>query len=219
MSKLTTTRIDTSEKRQEALRVVRDVYYNEKKWISDPEQEIGTEICKDDVKYSWFMVKVNDEPAGLLRLHYDPPLEFPAEFKVSLRKDIDLKAIAENGRFVDIGRFMILPRYRRKILVALRLMRAAIKEVVERNYTHFITDVFEGDPHSPFHFHTKVLGFEVIGTHLHGELNCSCTRIILTLDILKAYKRIKQRRNKIYRLLTADVRGILDKKLGTHPAR
>jgi hypothetical protein len=108
---------------------------------------------------------------------------------------------------------MILPQYRSKILVALRLMRIAIKEVVERDYTHFITDVFEGEPHSPFRFHTRILGFEVIGTHLHGELNCSCTRIILTLDILKAYQRLKLSKNRIYWSLTEGIRDILDKKL------
>lgn len=100
-----------------------------------------------------------------------------------------------------------------KILVALRLIRASIKEVVKRDYTHFITDVFEGEPHSPFKFHTQILGFEIIGTHLHGELNCSCTRIILTLDILKAYKKLKERNNKIYRYLTEGIQPILDKKL------
>ena len=79
-----------------------------------------------------------------------------------------MKEISKTSRFVEIGRFMILPRYRKNILVALRLMRIAIREVVERDYTHFITDVFEGEANSPFRFHAKILGFEVIGTHLHG---------------------------------------------------
>ena len=93
-------------------------------------------------------------------------------------------------------------------------MGVAVREVVERNYTHFITDVFEGEPHSPLGFHTRVLGFEVIGSHVYGELNCSLTRIILTLDILKAYKRMKERRNRLYWSLTEGIRGQLDGKLG-----
>jgi len=92
-------------------------------------------------------------------------------------------------------------------------MGSAVKEVVERNYTHFITDVFDGEPHSPLKFHTRILGFEVIGQHLYGELNCSLTRIILTLDIVKAYKRLKQRRNRMYRHLTEGVQGLLEAKL------
>ena len=164
-------------------------------------------------RYSWFLATVNDQPAGVLRLFYDPPLELPAEFKVTLRQDIDLKQMAKNGRFVEIGRFMILPEYRKKMLVAIRLMGVAVKEVVERNYTHFITDVFQGEPNSPLKFHTRILGFEIIGSHLHGELNCSLTRIILTLDILKAYQRLREKKNRIYWSLTEGIRGRLDRKL------
>jgi hypothetical protein len=132
---------------------------------------------------------------------------------VTLKKEIDLQELARRGRFVDIGRFMILPEYRRKFLVAIRLMRIAVREVIERNYTHFITDVFEGEPHSPLNFHTRILGFEVIGTHLHGELNCSLTRIILTMDILKAYQRLKMRRKRLYASLTEGYRGLVEEKI------
>lgn len=75
------------------------------------------------------------------------------------------------------------------------------------------------DPHSPLHFHTKILGFEVIGSHLHGELNCSSTRIILTLDILKAYQRLKERKNRIYQEVTAGIRDLLDRKLAERRVR
>jgi len=104
-----------------------------------------------------------------------------------------------------------------KVFVALRLMGAAVKEVVERNYTHFITDVFESEPHSPLKFHTRILGFEVIGQHLYGELNCSLTRIILTLDILKAYQRLKTQRNCIAWSLTEGIRGPLESRLVRMP--
>ncbi len=163
--------------------------------------------------YSWFLATVNGQPAGVLRLFYDPPLEMPAEFQVSLHQGVDLKKMAENGRFVEIGRFMILPAYRKKMLVAIRLMGSAVQEVVARNYTHFITDVFQGEPHSPLQFHTRILGFEVIGSHLQGELNCSLTRIILTLDILKAYQRLREKKNRLYWTLTEGIRGVLDQKL------
>jgi hypothetical protein len=121
--------------------------------------------------------------------------------------------LADAGKFVEIGLFMILPKYRKKILVAIRLIGASVQEVVERNYTHFITDVFEGEPHSPLKFHTRILGFEVIGQHLYGELNCSLTRIILTLNILKAYKRLRRQKNRIYWNLTEGIRGLLEARL------
>ncbi len=212
MGKITVIKIQDAANRQKAFEVIEKVYLHEKNWIFSVQDAIPEDIA-DNTTFSWFLAYVNERPAGVLRLYYDPPLEFPPDFKVTLNKDIDLNAIAQTHRFVEIGRFMILPEYRKKILVALRLMRIAIKEVVERDYTHFITDVFENEPNSPLDFHTKILGFEVIGTHLHGELNCSLTRIILTLDILKAYQRLRERKNRIYWSLTEGIRGTLDKKL------
>lgn len=212
MARIKTSKILDSETRAQAFEVIEQVYLKEKKWISSVEAEIPVDIASS-TKYSWFLAIVNDRPAGVLRLYYDPPLEFPPDLKVTLYKDFDLKKIAETSRFVEIGRFMILPSQRKNILIALRLMRIAIQEVVERDYSHFITDVFENEPNSPFHFHTKILGFEVIGTHLHGELSCNLTRIILTLDILKAYQRLKERRNRVYLSLTEGFRDLLDKKL------
>ena len=210
--KIETIKIIDAETRAEALKVIETVYFNEKNWIKTVEEEIPENIA-DSGKFSWFLATVNGKPAGVLRLQYDPMLELPADFKVTLNRNFDLQKIAASSKFVEIGRFMILPRYRKNIFVALRLMRIAIQEVVARDYTHFITDVFEGEVNSPLGFHTRVLGFEVIGNHLHGELNCRLTRIILTLDILKAYKAMKQRRNRVYWALTEGIREMLDKKL------
>lgn len=212
MAKIRTFKIVDPETRELAFRVIEEVYLKEKKWIHSVPNEIPEDIATNQ-RYSWFLAMVDGKPAGVLRLFYDPPLELPPDFKSAMNEEIDLEQYIQNCRFVEIGRFMILPEYRKKVLVALRLMRIAIREVVERDYTHFLTDVFEGEPHSPFNFHTRILGFEVVGTHLHGELDCSCTRIILTLDILKAYQRLKERKNRIYWSLTEGLREILDQKL------
>jgi hypothetical protein len=212
MDKIATMKIGDAETREKALQVIEGVYLKEKNWIRSPEKEIP-EGVQLSTRVSWFLATEEGKPAGVLRIIYDPPLALSPELKVTLREGFDPVQIASAGRYVDIGRFMILPAYRKNILVAMGLMQMAIREVVERDYTHFITDVFEGEVHSPLHFHTKILGFEVIGSHLHGELNCSLTRIILTMDILKAYQRLKARRNRLYWLLSQGVRDILDKKL------
>ncbi|MBD3277841.1 MAG: GNAT family N-acetyltransferase [Candidatus Aegiribacteria sp.] len=198
--------------RDEVLEVIQEVYIQEKNWVKDPQQEIEKNLKGND-RVSWFLARYEGVPVGALRLFYDPPLQMPDEFEVTLNSDIDVEKLAGEGRFVDIGRFMIMPRYRSKLIIAIRLMKSAIQEVVERDYTHFITDVFEGEATSPLNFHRRVLGFEVIGKHLYGELNCRCTRIILTLDILKAYQRIKTRKNAFYDVLTEGISGILDRKL------
>lgn len=212
MSVIKTIKVTDAKTREQAIQVITKVYLLEKNWISIPEDEISIGISSS-AKFSWFLTIVNDEPAGVIRLTYDPSLEFPSEMGVTLNQGIDLEQMAKECKMVEIGRFMILPQYRKNIRVALRLMRASIKEVVERGYTHFLTDVFENDPHSPLHFHTKVLGFERIGSHLRGELNCSSTRIILTLDILKCYQKLKVGKNKIYQEVTDGIRELLDEQL------
>jgi hypothetical protein len=212
MSVVTAEKICTPFLREQALEVMEAVFLKEKKWIERLEEQFPESMISSS-RYSWFLAKVNDKPAGLLRLFYDPPLVLPEEFEVTLNDNVDLERMGNECRFVEVGRFMILPEYRRNIRVALRLMRIALREVVERDYTHFITDVYENEIHSPFRFHTRILGFEVIGKHLYGELKCNCTRLILTLDILKTYRRLKKKKHSIYKTLLKDILPIMEKKL------
>ena len=195
--------------REKALNVIEAVYRQEKRWIADAAAEVPPDTANLTDR-SWFLVTVNARPAGVIRLVYDPPLTLPAELGVTLEPEIDLASLARHGRFVDIGRFMIVPRYRRNIRVALRLMRAAIVEVVERGYTHFLTSVFADDPHSPLGFHTRVLGFERIGSHRTGELACASIRILLILDIARAYQRLKSQKNRVFKELGESVRHVME---------
>jgi hypothetical protein len=211
MSSVTVSRIESAGDRADALDVVKQVFCIEKNWISTVQDQIPKELTGSG-SFSWFLAKINSRPAGVLRLLYDPSLKIPEEYDVKLMPGIDFEELKSVGRYVEIGRFMILEEFRRDHRIALRLMRAAAAEVIERDYTHFITDVFEGEKHSPFNFHTRVLGFEVVGKHMFGELNCSSTRIILTLDILKLYSRIKDSKSRIYSELTEGLRGVFERK-------
>ncbi len=195
--------------REKALSVVEAVYRQEKKWIADAGAEVppGTGSLAGR---SWFLVTVDAEPAGVIRLVYDPPLALPAELGVTLEPEIDLADLERRGRFVEIGRFMIVPRYRGNIRVVLHLMRAALVEVVERGYTHFLTSVFADDPHSPLGFHTRVLGFERLGSHRTGELACASIRILLILDIARAYQRLKSRKNRVFTELGESGRHVVE---------
>lgn len=206
MSVITVSKVQSTPERLDALSVIEEVFVREKQWMRAVGEQIS-ETPGSDERFSWFIAKVGDQPAGVMRLHYDPPMELPESCHPTFEPGIELATLRESGRYVEIGRFMIRHEYRRQYLVALRLMRAATAEVLERDYTHFITDVFKGEEHSPLNFHTRVLGFEVIGSHLYGELNCSATRIILTLDLLKLYNRIKDSKSRIYQELTEGLRG------------
>jgi hypothetical protein len=197
---VTVVKVLSRAERAEALAVVEAVYRHEKRWLSDVESEIPADpSARRD--QSWFLVRVDGAPAGAIRLAYDPALSLPAELEVTLEPGVDLEALRRRGRFVDIGRFMILPRHRRNLRVAMRLMRAASLEVIERGYTHFLTDVFADDPHSPLGFHTRVLGFERIATHARGELACASPRVLLVLDIARGYERLKATESRVYREL------------------
>ncbi len=211
MSSVTVLRIESADDRASALDVIRQVFCEEKNWISSVQNQIPDEFAGNR-GFSWFLAKIDGRPAGVLRLLYDPSFDLPEEYDVKFMPGMTIEKLKRAGRYAEIGRFMILEEFRRKPGVALQLMRAATEEVIERDYTHFITDVFAGEVHSPLNFHTRVLGFEVVGTHVFGELNCSSTRIILMLDILKLYSRIKDSRSRIYRELTDGLRGIFERK-------
>lgn len=207
-----TEKVLTAEARERALRVVEEVYLREKRWIDHA--ALAAELPDDlaAAGMSWFLVNSGDEPAGLVRLVYDPPLGMPAEHEVTLDAGLDIARLRSEGRFVDVGRLMILPQHRGRIAVVLSLMRAAAGEAVERGYTHFITDVFEDDPHSPLAFHTRVLGFERIGSHRFGELRCRSRRIILMLDLARAYERMRHRKNRVLRELCDGVHDAFERR-------
>jgi hypothetical protein len=211
-SRISARKVLSPEDRRLALAVVEKVYRREKRWIADAEAEIPADAGSRSDR-SWFLVLAGSRPAGVIRLVYDPPLDMPAECGVAFEPGLDLEDLRRRGRFVDAGRFMIVPRYRRHIRIAMSLLRAAIVEVVERGYTHFLTDVFEHDPHSPLGFHTRVLGFERIGSHATGELACASRRIILLLDIARAYRRLEQRRNMVWRELGAGMSELMERRL------
>lgn len=215
-SEITTTRIELPQDRAAAMEVIAAVYLAEKRWIASAEAEIPAVVAAES-RTSWFLARVGDEPAGVIRLTYDPPLVAPPELQFRFEREIDLDRLAAECRVVDIGRFMILPRYRRRVAVALRLMRAALEEVVARGYTHLVTDVFENDPHSPLQFHTRVLGFERIATHRYGELACDSLRVVLMLDIAKSYRRLARSRNRVFREVAGGLSERFDALLRRQP--
>ena len=198
---LTAERVGDSASRLEALSIVQQVYHQEKGWIADADGEFPESALSSPTS-SWFLARLGDEAAGVVRLSYDPSFELPEGAGLEIDPGVDLARLTTSGRFVEVGRLMIAPRFRARTAVVLALMRAALAEVVARGYTHLLTVVFEDDPHSPYGFHTRILGFERIGTHRHGELACASRRIILTLDLARAFERLRGPRAKLVQTLT-----------------
>jgi hypothetical protein len=200
--RVTAVRITDEVGRSAALEVLGATYQREKRWVIDAEQQVpATDLARDDI--AWFLVRREGRPVGVLRLLFDPPLLQYAQYSLTLLDPgIDVEDFVRHHRIAEVGRFAVVAEERGNLLLA-ALMRAATEEMVARGYTHLITDVFEDDPHSPFGFHTRVMGFQPVATHERGELNCDSRRITLVLDLKSSYKRLKARGNWVFRYLTA----------------
>ena len=196
-------RITDEAGRCAALQVLSATYQKEKGWIADPDHQFpASDVQRQDI--AWFIARFDGCPAGVLRTLYDPPLLQYAKYRLKLiDTQLDVEAFLKRHRIAEVGRFAVLAEHRSNLLLAAALMRAATEDMVDRGYTHIITDVFEDDVHSPLGFHTRVMGFTPVATHDHGELNCESRRITLVLDLKSSYQRLKARGNWVYRYLTA----------------
>jgi hypothetical protein len=199
---VTAVRVETEEQRQLALGVLRGVYVEEKGWAPSeatlvPTSDLGTDAL------SWFVACASGRPVGVVRVLYQLPLDLYRSYALKTADpNLDAERFLRSNRVAEVGRFAVLPECRGDLMVAAVLMRAAATETFARGYTHFITDVFEEDPHSPFGFHTRVLGFEPVATHEHGELQAKGRRVTMVLDLRHAYRRLSLKRSWIYRFIT-----------------
>jgi ribosomal protein S18 acetylase RimI-like enzyme len=206
-------RVTDEAGRRQVVEVLRATYQREKRWVTDPETQMPPgDLARDEI--AWFIATIRGRPAGVLRVHFAPPLAQYASYGFKLidpRLDVD--EFIRRNRVAEIGRFAVLPRYRRRFLLAAALMRAATAETVARGFTHFVTDVFEDDPHSPYGFHTRVIGFHPVATHDVGELQSRSRRITLVLDLQAAYQRLRRSGNWVFRYLTGEWPDALHRRL------
>lgn len=201
---------NTPAHRDECLTVLREVYAAEKEWVQDDthlfaESDLGSEAV------SWFLVRFDGQPAGVVRVLYELPLDLYKDYGLKLLDGaggINVEEFLAKNRIAEIGRFAVADAYRRKILVAAALMRIASHETVNRGFTHYVTDVFEGEEHSPLAFHRKVLGFQPVATHDHGEIDVAYRRITMLLDFAEAYRQFKKRNTFIHRFIAEGLSGV-----------
>ena len=211
--RIDTGRITDEAGRSAALLVLFATYQMEKGWITESASQFpSSNIGRPNI--SWFIVRLDGHPVGVLRTLYDPPLLHYADYRLELLGPrIDVESFLKQHRIAEVGRFAVLATQRGNLMLAAALMRAAMEEILARGYTHIITDVFEDDAHSPLGFHTRVIGFTPVAIHDHGELNCTSRRITLLLDLKSSYHRLKARGNWVYRYLTANWPETLHRRL------
>jgi len=167
--------------RTKVVAVLRTTYLEEKRWVSDPASQAPAEDLQQHA-ISWFVATVKGRPAGVVRVLYDPPLAQYAKYGLKpIDPGLQVEDFIRTNRIAEIGRFAVVPEFRAHFMVAASLIRAAAGETMRRGYTHFVTDVFEDEKHSPLGFHTRVMGFRPVATHDTGELRCASRRITLVL--------------------------------------
>jgi len=195
-------RVDCEDLRECALEVLASTYQDEKRWVRDAASQLPmADLERDDI--GWYMVFADGEPAGVVRVLYSPPLDTYREYGLKFgQKGLDVESFLSRHRIAEIGRFAVIPARRRNIAVVMALLRTAIADTVRRGYTHYVTDVFENEEHSPYQFHTRVLGFVPVGTHDVGELNCDRRRITMLLDLSACYERLAADNGYFFRLIT-----------------
>ncbi len=199
-----------------ALDVLRATYRDEKGWVDDERMQVPIEDLTDPA-ISWWVVQRDGRSVGVVRALYDPPLHLYKDYGLQLLNgvEVDVEAFLRDNRIAEVGRFAVLPEFRNQVLIAAALMRAASTEIAARGYSHLITDVFENDPHSPYHFHTTVMGFVPVATHDTGELNHQGRRITLVLDLRAAYQKLRSANGFIFRFLTGEWDPELHARMGS----
>jgi hypothetical protein len=185
--------------RDAALQVLREVYVEDKQWLMDADEIFPqTDLAHKGI--TWLIVSVDKQPAGVLRILYELPVELYTQYDFKLLDaNLDIEAFLSENKIAEIGRFAVLRRYRRRISVVMALINMAAAETMNRGFSHFVTDVFEGEINSPLKFHINVIGFKPIATHDVGEINCPNRRVTLILNLNETYRRLKKVNSRLYR--------------------
>lgn len=210
---ITTARVVDERGREDAIRVMQATYEREKNWMRGEEKLFPSSDLSDE-RISWFVAYKDGQPVGVLRVLYSPPLELYKQYGFKpIGAGIDVEEFVRHNQIAEIGRFAVLPEFRKIIQIAASLMRISSKETIRRGFTHYVTDIFEGEQHSPYEFHRRVMGFQPVASHDVGELNCPNRRITMILDLAAAYDRLRASKNWIYRFFMEDWDADLDAAL------
>lgn len=206
--RLSVKKIETAEDRENALDVLEIVYTDEKGWVEDRQKLLPIEDIQGD-RVEWWATLLDDRILGVTRVLYEIPTQLYKEYGFELTiPGLDVEAFIANNKIAEVGRFAVLPKYRKKIHVSAYLMRAAGIAAYKRGFTHFITDVFEEDPNTPYGFHRRVLGFQEVATHDVGELKCDSRRVTMLLDLREIAKRVGKEKGWFYRFLHEEARDL-----------
>ncbi len=106
-------RVTTESDRQKALAVMRATYQREKGWVHDVEPMFPREdLARGDL--SWFIATRRNQPMGVLRVLYDPPVDQYQKYGLTpidgTLADYDFM---KSERLAEVGRFAVIQERRR----------------------------------------------------------------------------------------------------------
>ena len=96
-SKITAVKVTDEIGRQKALQVLKVIYCQEKNWVGD-ETKVFEKSDLDNPAVSWFVALSGDQPVGVLRVLYEPPLDLYKEYGFEKVNEIILELDAEKVR-------------------------------------------------------------------------------------------------------------------------
>jgi hypothetical protein len=106
-------RVATELDRQRALAVMRATYQREKGWVHDVEPMFPVEdMRRGDV--SWFIATRRNEPIGVLRVLYNPPIELYQKYGLTpIDGNLAVYDLIKSQRIAEVGRFAVIPERRK----------------------------------------------------------------------------------------------------------
>ena len=125
--------------RSAALLVLSVTYQKEKGWITEPAAQFpSSNLGRPDI--SWFIVRLDGHPVGVLRTLYDPPLLQYTDYRLELLDPhINVESFLKQHRIAEVGRFAVLATHRSNLMRKLHLH--SVTEVVLYAIRNFIIRV------------------------------------------------------------------------------
>ena len=98
-------RVADTRARQDALAVLETTYRDEKGWVEQAQSQLP-ESDLTSPQVSWFVAYRGWEPAGVLRVYYDPPVAQYRAYQVTLlNRELDVDRFLATNQIAEIGRF------------------------------------------------------------------------------------------------------------------
>lgn len=179
----------------------KEVYVNELSWLSSQERCLFEDAYHPHSVY--ILARIDNQPAGTMRLVFDSPEGLPLEKFCSLGL---LKK--HNQRSIEAQRLMVSPLFRqvkRSSIAPFGIFSSIIKAGFHycfiNDVSHIFVDAFLDTPTTPIKTF-KTIGFEEIGSpFMDTDLSDSSKSIAMVIDTVKLLSKSYRKQGKFFSYL------------------